>query len=76
MRQQRNYLTVAAVLLTLASLGISLPRTLARRNQLKALDDKLIGLQNSIVSAQQRTREVQAEIVSTQNEIRSLLKRP
>ncbi len=76
LRRQRNLLAVAAILMIVISMGVSLPRVLDRRNKLKALNEELIGLQNSIVSVQQRTREVQAEIIQTQNEVRVLLKQP
>ena len=79
LRRQRNFLAIAAVLMILISMGISLPRALDRQHKLKALNEELVGLHglfNAILSAQQRTGEVQAEIVRTQNEIKVLLKQP
>lgn len=75
-RWQRNALAVAALAMMLGAIGASLPRTLARRDQLKALHAELLQLQASITSVQQRTREVQVEIVRVQDEIRTLLKQP
>lgn len=65
-------LATAAALMILISVGISLPRALARRHALKTSSDELTELQASITSTQQTIRSTQTEILHVQEEIRTL----
>jgi len=68
-RKQRNIFAVAAVLIIVTGMAVSLPRALKRRRQLKAADAELVDLQAKLVTLQGQIRSVQTQIVQMQTEI-------
>jgi peptidoglycan hydrolase CwlO-like protein len=68
-RKQRNIFAVAAVLIIITGMAISLPQALERRRQLKAADADLVDLQSQLLTLQEQIRTVQAQIVQVQAEI-------
>lgn len=72
LRRQRNMLGVAAVVITLTGIAISLPQALERRRQLKAANTELLQLQAELVAAQQQIVKVQADIRQVQAQILAL----
>ena len=74
LRRQRNIAAVAAVAFLVVSMGVTLPRALRSRAELKAANTELVRLQSEIVAAQDRIRAVQGEILATQESIRELQK--
>jgi hypothetical protein len=66
---QRNVAAVVAVILIVGSIGAALPGVLRRARELKAANAELVDLQASIVAIQQQTRDTQAEIIRTQEQI-------
>lgn len=75
-RRQRNFFAAVAVGLILVAMGVAFPRALARRQALKGANDELLRLQREIVAVQQQTRDVQAQILRTQDEIRVAQNQP
>jgi hypothetical protein len=74
LRKQRNLFAAGAVVSLVASIGGSLPHFLVKHNELKRLNDEIVSLQATIVTNQSATREAQAAIVKTQQEIVQLQK--
>lgn len=74
LRIERNIAAVAAVMVIVISMAVSLPPALKRRAELKQANDRLIGLQSTIVATQEQLRKVQANITLTQQEIELALK--
>jgi len=72
LRRQRSVLIATAVVLLSGSMGVSIPRARARQDKWKAASAELVGLQEAIVTAQNRTRKVQEEILKGQVELREL----
>jgi len=68
-RKQRNIFAVAAVLIIVTGMAVSLPRAMERRHQLKAADAELVDLQNQLSHLQENIRSVQAQIIQVQTEI-------
>jgi hypothetical protein len=67
-RTQRNLFAILAVC-SIASIGLALPRKVASYRELKAANERLVGLQEAIVENQQRIRDTQDQILLIQREI-------
>lgn len=76
LRGQRNQFAFAGVFFLVVSMGIAIPHALHRRTELKRASDELVGYQEAIIGSQQKIKQLQAEIVSTQRAIEELLKKP
>jgi hypothetical protein len=74
LRKERNLFAAGAVVSIVVSIGGSLPHFLKKHNELKRLNDEIVSLQATIVANQSATREAQAAIVKTQQEIVQLQK--
>lgn len=71
-KQQRNLLGVAAVLLVLVGMSVCLPRVLVRRQELATVTADLLQLQAELGVAQQQIGAVEAEILAVQDQIKVL----
>jgi hypothetical protein len=75
LRRQRNLFAGLAVLSLMIALGSSLPRRLRNYWELKKLNAEVVWLQGVVVTRQDQIREVQAQIIRAQDEIKVLEKR-
>ena len=73
LRKERNIAGIATVLFILISMAICAPQNLRRRAELKAARDDVVLLQLLITNSDQKTRDVQAEIIRAQKEIQRAL---
>lgn len=69
-RRQRNLFAAVAVC-SLALGALAVPRKIARHRELRALNDRIVALQRSIVIDQLTIREVEKQILDVQQQIRS-----
>lgn len=76
LRRQRNQAAVSAVLFILVSMSITLPRALRSRQELKDANQELTRLQAEIVAVHQKTREMQAQTIAAQEQIKLLQQAP
>jgi len=73
LRKQRNFLAIGAIS-CIASIGLTGPRMVATYRERVKIDSRITELQREIVWRETLTRQVQAQIISAQQEIRLRLK--
>jgi len=68
-RKQRNIFAVAAVVIVVTGMAVSLPRALQRYRQLNTTNAELVALQAQLLALQEQIRSVETQIVQAQAEI-------
>lgn len=74
LRRQRNAATLFAVVLVLAAMGLTLPKSMAGYRALRASQVELLDLQRRITEAQAQIVAEQTEIVQLQQQMTALRK--
>ena len=69
LRRQRNLAAVAAVIIAVGGMAVSLPRALERRRQLKETNAELLDLQHRLLALQAQIGDVQTQILQVQSGI-------
>ncbi len=75
LRRQRNAALAFAVIALAAGVGLSLPRSLARYRELRAMQAELVNLQSVINSIQEQNLREQVRLREVQGQIAVLLGR-